>query len=229
VKLAASDVQRLAAAKALEWAQAKGGTVSSVNVEGQSVSLADAKQTLDQVLSQPREALPSTTFDRLVDRFDTKVKKLEDKLGGTEVGKKAIAVIQADPERVAKKLQVEVKLQDGRSEKLTVEVIDVQLTALLNRLTATSEVLSITPFIGEGFTALAAIASTAGAKIAQWEGKPELAEALQKTALKQWVLLGVGFVPGIGTATGIMAAARDWKDKQNILNGPAVSVIAEPA
>jgi hypothetical protein len=83
-------------------------------------------------------------------------------------------------------------------------------------------VLALTPIVGEGFTALGAIAATAGAKLSEWAGNAELSQALQKTALKQWVLLGVGFVPGLGMAAGALAAVRDVKDR----SGPAVSVIS---
>lgn len=224
--LSSLDMQRFAAARALEWGQAK-GAVAGVKVDGAAVSLDEARQALAEVKQQA--AAPSTMLDRLVDRFDAKVKTFEGKLSGNALGKKAVDVLMTDPERVAKKLTVDVAFKDGHTEQLTLEVVDVRLTALLNRLSATAEVASLTPVIGEGFTVLAALAATAGAKLSSWEGKAELAEALQKAALKQWVLAGVGFLPGLGMASGLMAAARDWKDKEVVTNGPAVSVIAEPA
>jgi hypothetical protein len=222
MKLTPAAIQTLAAAKALEWGQAK-GEVSGMKVEGQAVALTDAKKTLADV--NAKAAPEPGMIDRWADKLDGVARKYQDKLGGTKVGHRAVALLSEDHEEVGKRVQVDVTFRDGHSEKVTIEVVDQETSALLNNISAATELLALTPVIGGGFSVLGALAATVGAKVSEWSGNPELSQALQKTALKQWVLAGVGFVPGLGHAAGILAAARDLKDKQTNW-GAQVRVIA---
>ena len=220
-----ADLQRLAAAKALEWGQAR-GAVAAVKVDGAQVALADAQQTLEEVNRQLTQAPAPNRVDRWVDKLEGRVKSLEEKVSTQQLGKKIVDALGVDHERVAKQVQVDVAFADGHTEKVTIEVVDVPTTVLLNRLSAAAEVIALTPMVGPGFAFITAVSASAGAKISEWQGKPELAEALQRTALKQWVLAGVGWVPGLSSAVGAMAVVRDWHDQREAALGPPVSVIA---
>jgi len=218
------DMQRLAAAKALEWAQGR-GAVSSVKVDGAAVALADAKQTLSEV--QQRVAKEPGRIDRWVDKADGVMRGAEAKLSSQPVAKKVFDALAEDHERIFKQVEVQVAFDDGRTEKVTIEVVDIPASVLLNRTLAAVELVALAPLgIGQAVLGLSALSTQGAAKVAEWKGNPELAEALQRSALKQWVLWGVGWVPGVGSVTGALAAVRDWQQGREVAIGPVASVIA---
>ena len=220
-----TEMQRLAAAKALEWAQDK-GAVSSVKVDGASVALADAKTTLAEV--QRRIAKEPGRIDRWVDKADGVMKGAEAKFSSQPVAKKVFDALAEDHERIFKQVEVQVAFEDGRTEKVTIEVVDIPASVLLNRTLAAIELVALAPFgIGQAVLGLSALTTQGAAKVAEWKGNDALAEALQRSALKQWVLFGVGWVPGVGSATGALAAVRDWQQGREVAIGPPASVIAQ--
>ena len=221
--LSSTEVRRLAAGKALEWGQAR-GTVAKVAIDGTAVALPEAQAALDEVsrFVPPQPGL----IDRWADTLDGKLQGLKTRLADQPLAKKALEVIDVDRERLATRVQVEVAFADGRTEKVTIEVVDVKTTKLLNLLSAAAELGSITPLVGNAVLPVAALLTTAGAKLTAWYGPADLADALQRIALKEWVLAGAAFVPGVGTVAGLLAATRDLNDKADVQAAPPVSVIA---
>ena len=215
-----------AALKAAEKDGVNGSDIARVTLDGTPVDVAAAAAALGRA-SAPSVQAPPGIITRALDKLETRAASLEDKLEKTNLGKRLVALIQKDPERVARAGRVEIELKDGRKFDIPVVVVSEALSQALQQVSMTSTALSMTPIVGAFVSAGTAIASGLAALIAAAFGDHVLARSFAGMAAKHGTLLAVGFVPVMSNLISAIALIVDRHDLKELRAPASVAAIVD--
>jgi hypothetical protein len=213
-----------AALKAAENNGVTAGDIATVTLDGAVVDVAAASAAL-VTASHPAPPDDPSIITRTLDKLETRAASLEDKLEKTNLGKRLVAIINKDPERVAREGRVEIELKDGRRFDIPVVIVSKTLSEALQKISMTSTALSMTPIVGGFVSAGTAIASALAALVAAAFGDTALAKSLAGMAAKHGTLLAVGLVPVMSSLSGAMAIIVDRHDLKELRQPPSVAAI----
>lgn len=163
-------------------------------------------------------------------RLEPRLDQAEKILGKTRLGERALEELQADPERVTRRFDVEVALAGGRTIAMSIDVVDVRLSKLLHRAALGVDAASfipVIPFLGLAVRGGAMITAWASSVVARSVGNHEVADALGGAARKQAVLLGFRLtpIPGTTMGSGIVAAVANGQHLAELRLAPAVGSV----
>ncbi len=231
----------VAAARALEGRDLS--DVKSVKVDGQTITDLDAAAA---ALEQSRVPVPIRGVpDKVVKRLDAGIKRCEGFLEGSKFGRTVKSIIEADPERVYRKLHVEIEHTGpaertgptgtadrtgpadptDRTEHLEVEVMDRRATIALQQVATGIELFSLVPFMGIIAPAIGGLAATVASGVFRLLGRRSLSRALARSAVKQGALAAVGVIPIVGSAVACAAGTVDIRDTEAAASAPNVASI----
>ncbi|MDP2339999.1 MAG: hypothetical protein Q8O67_03490 [Deltaproteobacteria bacterium] len=213
-----------AALKAAEKNGIEVEDIAKVSLNGTAVDVAAASAALAKA-SLPEPASDPGFITRTLDKLETRAASLEDKLEKTNLGKRLVALINKDPERVARDGRVEIELKDGRKFDIPVVIVAKALSEALQRVSMTSTALAMTPIVGAFVSAGTAIASGLAALLAAAFGDHALAKSFAGMAAKHGALLAVGFVPVMSNLSSGIALVVDRHDLKDLRKPPSVADI----
>ncbi len=221
----------VAVGAAIKGAEQKGvphADIAKVSLDGTSVDVDAALEAL-AVASETAPKTPPGIVTRVLDRLETRVQSVEAKLETTTLGKRLVAIINKDPERVSREGRVEIELKDGRKIEIPVVIVSRALSKALQAVAIGATALSLTPIVGSFVLAGTALASGLAALIAAGVGDAALAKSLGGMAAKYGTLLAVSIIPVFSNLVGAAALVADRADLKELKKPPSVADIVNLA
>lgn len=219
-----TEPKLIAAGKVLDTL-GKGAKVASVSVDGTAIDVDEARAAFAAATKPSVPPEVSGVAGQLLDKLEADLGKLEDKLRSTGIGNKIADFVRNDPERVAGTVSVDIKLANGEQLHIPVHVVDVRASAFLQRLSMFTEAAALLPIVGQLASAATALASAVASVVAYALGERHVGDALLRTAGKQVVMVGVGFVPLLSSATSALAAVVDRGDARRVRAASVADVV----
>ncbi|MBI1946852.1 MAG: hypothetical protein HYS27_14245 [Deltaproteobacteria bacterium] len=219
-----TEPKLIAAGKVLD-ALGKDAKVTSVSVDGATVDVDLARAAFAAASAPQPAAEASGVAGQLLDKLDANLDKLEEKLRSTGLGNKIADFVRADPEKVAGTVTVDVALANGEHLRIPVVVVDTRATAFLQRLSMYTEAAALVPVVGQLASGATSLASAIASVVAFALGEREIGRSLLRTAGKQVVMVGVGFIPVISSATSALAVVIDRADARRARTASVADVV----
>lgn len=218
-------LRNIAAGKVLDTL-GKDAKVDSIQVDGKNVDLDAARAAIaaaEHEAARPPSPAESK-LDKFTDKLQGKVDDMTASLAKTKAGRAINAILQSDPEKVTSRAVVDVRMANGTSFSVHVDVVDPRWTAFLQKCSLTAELGSLVPIVGTLGLAGASIASLIGSLIAYTVGDKALGSAMLRTSAKHLALAGADIVPVLGDAAAAIAAVIDSGNLKGARGAGAPSV-----
>lgn len=214
-------IRELAAIHALRQSRHDLDEVKEIEVDGihldkAQIKAREARLGKGRSGAEAKAAQPNL-LDKGMHAIEERADQIRKTLGRLSEGEKVLASLSENTERVERKNNVTLHLQDGSSLDIPVRFVDARASQALYRMNQSGLVSSYVPMLGHVLPPLFAVTSLFGGRVARWIGDDDFAQAATRTGQKQLQQSAALLIPVVDAALGALTLLKSYQDERAML------------